>query len=112
MLAKGRLLGVQFYEMFRDGLYFEISRHAMAMAQKLKKEISALGYEFDGDSPTNQQFIKLTISQVEKLSAEFSFENQGLLPDGRVLVRFCTSWATKEENVDKLIGKLKEIREC
>lgn len=111
MLAKGRLLGVQFYELFRDGLYFEISAHAMAMAQKLKKEISALGYEFDGDSPSNQQFVKLTQAQVQKLSEEFSFENQGLLPDGRVLVRFCTSWATKEESIDKLIGKLNEIRE-
>lgn len=112
MLAKGRLLGVQFYEMFRDGLYFEISKHAMNMAEKMKKEISALGYEFDGDSPTNQQFVKLTAAQVEKLSENFSFENQGLLPDGRVLVRFCTSWATKEENVDKLIEKLREIREA
>ncbi len=112
MLAKGRLLGVQFYEMFRDGLYFEISAHAMNMAEKLKKEIAALGYEFDGDSPTNQQFVKLTSAQVEKLSEEFSFENMGLLPDGRVLVRFCTSWATKEENIDKLIEKLNEIKEA
>lgn len=112
MLAKGRLLGVQFYEMFRDGLYFEISAHAMAMAEKLKKEIAELGYEFDGDSPSNQQFVKLTQTQVDRLSEEFSFENQGLLPDGRVLVRFCTSWATKEENIDKLIIALKEIREA
>ena len=112
MLAKGRLLGVQFYEMFRDGLYFEISAHAMAMAEKLKKEIAELGYEFDGDSPSNQQFVKLTQTQVDRLSEEFSFENQGLLPDGRVLVRFCTSWATKEENIDKLIITLKEIREA
>ena len=112
MLAKGRLLGVQFYEMFRDGLYFEISEHAMNMAQKLKREISDLGYEFDGDSPTNQQFVKLTEKQVELLSEDFSFENQGLLPDGRVLVRFCTSWATKEENIDKLIAKLSELREA
>ncbi|MBR4881821.1 MAG: aminotransferase class I/II-fold pyridoxal phosphate-dependent enzyme [Clostridia bacterium] len=111
MLAKGRLLGVQFYEMFRDGLYFEISEHAMTMAEKLKSDITALGYEFDGDSPTNQQFVKLTSKQVELLSEDFSFENMGLLPDGRVLVRFCTSWATKEENIDKLIEKLKEIRE-
>ena len=112
MLAKGRLLGVQFYEMFRDGLYFEISEHAMKMAQKLKSELTDLGYEFDGDSPTNQQFVKLTSAQVEKLSVDFSFENQGLLPDGRTLVRFCTSWATKEENVDKLIARLSEIREA
>lgn len=112
MLAKGRLLGVQFYEMFRDGLYFEISAHAMAMAEKLKREISALGYEFDGDSPSNQQFVKLTQAQVNKLSEGFSFENQGLLPDGRVLVRFCTSWATKEENIDKLISELNEIKEA
>lgn len=112
MLAKGRLLGVQFYEMFRDGLYFEISAHAMNMAERLKKEISDLGYEFDGDSPTNQQFVKLSAKQVKLLSEEFSFENMGALPDGRVLVRFCTSWATKEENVDKLIEKLSEIREA
>ncbi len=112
MLAKGRLLGVQFYEMFRDGLYFEISEHAMNMAEKLKRDISALGYEFDGDSPTNQQFVKLTGAQVKKLSEGFSFENMGLLPDGRVLVRFCTSWATKEESIDKLVKKLSEIREA
>ncbi len=112
MLAKGRLLGVQFYEMFCDGLYLEISRHAMTMAQKLKKEIAALGYEFDGDSPTNQQFVKLTTRQAEMLSEDFGFENFGTLSDGRILARFCTSWATKEENIDKLIARLAQLREA
>ena len=57
MLAKGRLLGIQFLELFKDGLYFEISKHAMKMAELLKDGLLKLGYEFYADSPTNQQFV-------------------------------------------------------
>ncbi len=111
MLAKGRLLGVQFCEMFRDGLYFEVSRHAMDMALKLKNGLSALGYEFNGSCPTNQIFVKLTREQAEALSDEYSFENFGTLPDGRINARFCTSWATTEENIETLLRTM-EKRTC
>ncbi len=110
MLAKGRLLGIQFAELLRDGLYFEISKHAMDLAQKLKASLSQLGYEFYGNSPTNQQFIIVTEDEMNRLSEKFSFEIQEFLPDGNIVIRFCTSWATTEENVDALIAELAQYR--
>lgn len=109
MLAKGRLLGVQFCELFCDGLYFEISRHAIDLAYKLKTQLNKLGYDFYCDSPTNQQFILLSDEQAEAISDMFSFENFGRYSDNRIIARFCTSWATKEEDIEELIKALSEL---
>ena len=106
MLAKGRLLGVQFDTLFTDGLYFEISRHAIDLAMKLKAAFLEKGYPLFADSPTNQQFPILTEAQEAKLRQYAAFETWEPLPDGRKAVRFVTSWATRGEDVDALIALL------
>ena len=91
MLAKGRLLGVQFDTLFTDGLYFEISRHVIRLAMKLKAAFLEKGYPLFADSPTNQQFPILTKEQEEKLRRYAAFETWEPLPDGRSAVRFVTA---------------------
>ena len=103
MFAKGRLLGLQFDTLFTDGLYFEIGRHEMALADKLRNAFAAKGFEFYYDSPTNQMFPILDDKQLTKLAENYSFSTQRQLPDGKTAVRFCTSWAGREEDIDKLI---------
>lgn len=109
MLAKGRLLGVQFEEMFRDGLYFELSDHAIKMAMKLKKGIVEAGFDFMIDSPTNQQFPILPDTFLDKLKRKYSYSYQCRIDATHSAVRFCTSWATLEENVEALIADLKAL---
>ena len=106
MLAKGRLLGVQFDALFTDGLYFEIGRHAISLAMKLKAAFREKGYPLFADSPTNQQFPILTAEQLTRLRQHAAFETWAPLSDGRTAVRFVTSWATREEDVDALIALL------
>jgi threonine aldolase len=76
------------------------------MAMKLKKGFADKGYEFAMDSATNQQFIILNDEQFEKLSQIAVFELWERLGDGRTVVRFCTSWATREEDVDALLAQI------
>ena len=102
MLAKGRLLGVQFDALLRDGLYWEISRRAVGLALALKAAFVEKGYPLYADSPTNQQFVILTAVQKERLEKEAAFSVWERLPDGRFAVRFVTSWATQPEDVDAL----------
>lgn len=106
MLAKGRLLGIQFEVLFEDGLYFEIGRHGAAMAEKLRDALSELGIPCLVDSPTNQLFPVFSNEFIEKLHEEFAFEFYRKVDDAHSSVRFCTSWATKEEAVDQLIERL------
>ena len=106
MLAKGRLLGIQFETLFTDGLYFDISRHAITEAMRLKAALRAAGYSFWNDSPTNQQFPLLSDALCERLAKDFSFSDWGRTDAGRI-VRFATSWATKPEATDALIAALK-----
>ena len=106
MLAKGRLLGVQFDALFTDGLYFDIGREAVALAVKLKRAFVEKGYPLFLDSPTNQQFVILTPEQEARLAREAVFEHWEPLPDGRFAERFVTSWATTEEQIDALIALL------
>lgn len=102
MLAKGRLLGVQFREMFTDGLYEEMGRHAIAAARRLKHIFAEAGYAFACDSPTNQQFPILPNETLRRLSADFAFSEWSPLDDTHTVVRFCTSWATTEEELTAL----------
>lgn len=102
LLAKGRLLGIQFDTLFTDNLYFDISAHAIRMAEKLKKIFREKGYEFYIDSPTNQQFIILEKEQMTHLQEKVAFSFWEALDETHIVVRFATSWATKEENVDAL----------
>ena len=102
MLAKGRLLGVQFDALLRDDLYWRISRGAVELAMALKAAFVEKGYPLYADSPTNQQFVILTAVQKERLEKEAAFSVWAPLPDGRFAVRFVTSWATRPEDVEAL----------
>ncbi len=108
LLAKGRLLGIQFDTLFTDDLYFKISRHAIDMAERLKKGFRELGYTFYLDSPTNQQFIVLKNSELERLRHKAGFSVWEKPDVNHTVVRFATSWATKEEDIETLLELLKE----
>lgn len=102
LMAKGRLLGVQFDALFTEELYFEISRHAIDMAEQLKQLLEKKRYTFYLKSPTNQQFVLLEDMQYEKLKkhVEVSFWEK---PDEEhTIVRFATSWSTTIEEIDAL----------
>lgn len=107
MLAKGRLLGIQFLELFKDGLYFEISKHAIDMAKLLKQGLKEIGYSFYVDSVTNQQFVIVSDKKLKELDEKYGYEYQMRYDEKHSVIRFCTSWATKEENVLKLIEDMK-----
>ena len=109
MLAKGRLLGIQFIELFKDDLYFELSAHAHKLAMKLKAAFVELGVPFLIESPTNQQFPILPDAALEELKKDYSYSYIQRVDEQRSCVRFCTGWGTLEENVDRLIGDLKRV---
>lgn len=106
LLAKGRLLGIQFDALFTDDLYFEISRNAIATADRLKQILKDKGYEFYIDSPTNQIFVVLDNEQMEKLKKEVVFGFWEKKDESHTVVRFATSWATRMEDVEKLAALL------
>lgn len=106
LLAKGRLLGIQFDTLFTDDLYFKISRHAIEMAELLKQGFQQKGYSFYLESPTNQQFILLENEKMKQLQKKVSFSFWETVDDSHTVVRFATSWATKKEDVEKLIALL------
>ena len=106
LLAKGRLLGLQFDALFTDDLYLRISRNAIAMAQRLREGLRSKGYPLYMENPTNQIFVILDEAQRRRLAQQVSFSFWEPLPDGRSVVRFATSWATTAENVDALIALL------
>ena len=103
MLAKGRLLGIQFATLFADGLYMQISRHAIAQAMRIRLALQAQGIPFLIDSPTNQQFPIFSNEQLDRLSIKYLFSIWQKVDDHHTAVRICTSWATKPENVDQLL---------
>ncbi|MCQ2112210.1 MAG: aminotransferase class V-fold PLP-dependent enzyme [Bacteroidaceae bacterium] len=109
MLAKGRLLGIQFLTLFTDNLYFRIAEHAICEAMRIKSAFLEAGIEMFVDSPSNQQFPILTQSQIATLAKDFLFESWGKVDADREVIRFCTSWATKPENTDTLIEAIKRL---
>ena len=102
LLAKGRLVGIQFDTLFTDGLYFEISRNAIETAELLKNIFKEKGYKFFLDSPTNQQFVILENERMKELSKEVTFSFWEKYDEEHTVVRFATSWATTEEDILKL----------
>ena len=102
LLAKGRLLGIQFDALFTDDLYEKISRNAIVTADRLKQIFQQKGYEFYMDSPTNQIFIILENSKMEELKKEAVFGFWEKKDENHTVVRFATSWATRMEDVEKL----------
>lgn len=111
MLAKGRLLGIQFLTLFEDGLYFEISRHAARLAELMRDAFTELGLIFFIDSPTNQQFIVLPDTVCAQLRQKYDYEYWERVDESHSAVRFCTNWATKEEYVQALIEDMKKLLE-
>lgn len=106
MFAKGRLLGIQFLALLEDGTYFEIARHANELAEKIKQACIEKGYSFLTQSDTNQQFPILPNSVLEKLGSKYTYSVWQPMDETHSAVRFCTSWATKEEDVASLIKDL------
>ncbi len=109
MLAKGRLLGIQFEALFENGLYFDISRHALRLAYKIRTALKELGVEMLFESDTNQQFPIFDDKVLEKLLKKYEFCYWQRVSETSSAVRICTSWATKEENVELLIEDLKKV---
>lgn len=106
MLAKGRLLGVQFDALMEDNLYFEISKHADRLADQLRAQFKALGYSFLVENTTNQIFPILPDELLAKLGEKYVYCEQERIDETHQAVRFCTSWATSQDNVDALCADL------
>lgn len=106
LLAKGWLLGLQFDTLFADGLYIRIARHAVEMAALLRDGLVGMGFEEYRRSPTNQIFLVLDVDRLRRLAAVTTFSEWERLPDGRTVVRLATSWATRREDVEALLGAL------
>jgi threonine aldolase len=107
LLAKGRLLGVQFAELFRDGLYYDIGVHAVRLAVRLREILRNAGYEIVIESPTNQQFVRLPNDVIDTLRQNISFDYWGPRGKDCSVVRFVTSWYTTDEDVDAVSSLLK-----
>lgn len=106
LLAKGRLLGIQFDTLFTDDLYLELGKHANQMAELLKQALIEKGYTFYLESPTNQQFVVLEDKKMEEIKQAAAFGFWEKADENHTVVRFATSWATKEESVRRLIELL------
>lgn len=109
MLAKGRLLGIQFVTLFTNNQYFNIASHAIDEAMRIKKALKEKNIQFLIDSPTNQQFPILNNKQLEILSQDFLFSEWQRVDSQHTAIRICTSWATKGENVDKLLRAIEQL---
>lgn len=106
LLAKGRMLGVQFDTLFTDDLYLRIARHAVELATRLREGLTAKGFSTYYSSPTNQAFFVLSAKQLQRLRAVTTFSEWEHLDDGRTVVRLATSWATRPEDVEALLAAL------
>ena len=102
LLAKGRMLGLQFDTLFTDNLYFRVGEHAIRMAEQLKEVFISHNIPLAVDSPTNQQFVILNRSQYERLSKEVIFEVWERRGDNEIVCRFVTSWATTEDDIEAM----------
>ena len=106
LLAKGRLLGIQFVQLFKEDLYFELADHANKMADILRAGIKKAGYEFFVDSPSNQIFVIFPNEVIDLLKEKFSFSVWEKIDDKKTAIRLVTSWATKQEGVDEFVATL------
>ena len=109
MLAKGRLLGIQFLALLEDDLYFKITGHANKLALKIRDAFLEKGCSIRYESVTNQQFPILHNDYIEKLKENYAFCFWEKVDENHAAVRFCTSWATKEEDVEKLVAHIQQL---
>ena len=108
VLAKGWILGLQFYALLKNGDYFRITKRADELAMRIREAFRKKGISFSVESCTNQQFVILTDEQMQKLSSSYTFEPSGKA-EGGTIVRFCTSWATTDEEVSRLIRDIEAL---
>ncbi|MDR2221747.1 MAG: aminotransferase class I/II-fold pyridoxal phosphate-dependent enzyme [Flavobacteriaceae bacterium] len=108
LLAKSRLLGIQFLCLFQNNLYFDLAKHANSMAAKLTQAFKVAGYSFLVESTTNQIFPILPLSLIQKLNQNYDFYTWKILDNQFAAIRLITSWATNETEVDKFIALLEE----
>lgn len=109
LLAKGRILGIQFDELFKDDLYLHIGEDAVSYASEIKSALRQDGYPLYFDSPTNQVFFILEDRKMESLSEKVEYSNFQRYDDTHSVVRYCTSWATKRQDVDVLLEIIHEF---
>ena len=109
MLAKGRLLGIQFESLFEDSTYFDIARHANQMARRLDEGLAALGVPFLSDSHTNQIFPIFADAVVERLERDYAFEPWQKMDEEHLAIRLVTSWATDEVQVEAFLEDVKKV---
>ena len=109
MLAKGRLLGVQFGVLMDNDLYFKVAAKANAQAQVIRATLQDLGYSFLVENTSNQLFPILPDGVLEVLQKEFCFSEMGRVDETHRCIRICTSWATTDENVTRLCNALKKL---
>lgn len=112
LLAKGRMLGLQFEELLRDGLYFEIAGHAVRMAERLKNGLLEAGYVLSVDSMTNQQFVIVSEEELLAIRESYGVSYIEALGEDRHIIRLCTSWATKESDVEQFLRDAKKLKEA
>lgn len=103
IMAKGWLLGMQFEALFNDDLYFEVGRHCNEMAGLLRAAFTAAGFPFASESPTNQLFPILPNSLVQELNKDYVTSVWKKVDEEHTSIRFCTSWATKKEDILQFI---------
>ena len=106
LVAKGRMLGIQFDELFKDELYLKLGAQANALALKIKKAFVDKGYELFVDSYTNQQFFIISDEKLAEISKKVIVDDWGPKGEGKHLIRVATSWATSEAMADALIELL------
>ncbi|HAX73774.1 MAG TPA: low specificity L-threonine aldolase [Firmicutes bacterium] len=109
LLAKGRLLGLQFETLFEDGLYFEVAEHAVKLSMQIRHAFEEKGIELMYDSYTNQQFPILPNDMLQQLTKTYSFTKWAAVNETHTAVRICTSWATKPEYVEILVKDIKAL---
>ena len=109
MLAKGRLLGVQFLALLEDNTYFEIAGHANTLADQIRQTLDELGYAYLVPGVTNQIFPILPDALLARLGEHFTYNVEKRVDESHQAVRFCTGWATSRENVDALCAALRTL---
>ena len=111
MLAKGRVLGLQFLALFEDGLYFKLGAHANEQAERIRKALATTGFPAAYDSATNQQFFVLPNDLLKKLEEMYAFSHIAPVGHDKKLIRICTSWATRAEDVSQFIEDFNVLTE-
>ena len=110
LLAKGWILGLQFYELFKNDLYWDLARHANKLAKKIATAFKENGIQMLTDSHTNQVFPILTHEQKDSLSQKWGFEYWGPVDEEKDAFRFVAAWNTEEEKVDELCEDIKKLK--